>query len=971
MGPAVARKMVVEVISARGLMPKDGQGSSNAYCVLDYDGQRKRTKVKTKDLDPTWNEKFEFVVPEASMLPGDLEINIQNERNSGTGRRSSFLGRVVVPMSSIPNQPEAVRWYPLQKRGLFSHIKGDLGLRAWITVDQQGSSKAKDEKRDEKREGKEGGGQAGAQEGGGAEKPMKGDYNEGLDEKPTKEHKKEAKADKQPEPPPRPNLMTVPEADFTVKETNPDLGKAVDYKQHYDLVEQMSYMFVRVVRARGLMGKDEGLKSDPYVRLTVGAVKTESKIIKNELNPEWNQIFAVGKDKIQGGTLELSVWDADKTSKDDFLGGCMFDLAEVPQRKPPESPLIPQWYRLESKTGKGRVQGEIMVAIWWGTQADEAFPEAWQSDTGAHALFRSKVYLSPKLWYLRVNIIEAQDLTANDKGRLLEPYIRAHVGPYQMLRSRIASVRSASPFWNEDLLFVAAEPFDDLLHLIVQDRVGNKEEILGQIRIPLRTVERRIDGRPVASRWYILEKDGGGKGGGGFLGRIHLRLSFDGGYHVMDESANYISCTRPTAKQLWKPPVGVLELGIHGANNLLPMKTTRDNRGSTDAYCIVKYGPKWIRTRTIFESFNPRWNEQYTWEVFDPCTVVTIGVFDNRHAHALPGDKMATAKDLPIGKVRIRLSTLESDRVYTSSYPLLVVTPHGVKKMGELELAVRLSCASTLNLMHAYLQPQLPRMHFFYPLDPKHLEILRVAAMNIVALHLMRAEPPMRQEVVQFMLDTEAERWSMRRSKANYYRIMAVLGGVLAVMNWFSGICSWKSPVTTVLVHILLLILVWYPELLLPTVFLYMFLIGAWNYRFRSRTPPFMDAKLSQGEHIGDLDELEEEFNVVPANRAQEVLKHRYERLRGVAGRIQNALGELATMGERVHSLLNWRDPRATAIFISFCLVTAILLYVTPFQVVAILLGVYILRHPRFRDPLPAVPFNFFKRLPSQSDRIL
>ena len=32
-----------------------------------------------------------------------------------------------------------------------------------------------------------------------------------------------------------------------------------------------------------------------------------------------------------------------------------------------------------------------------------------------------------------------------------------------------------------------------------------------------------------------------------------------------------------------------------------------------------------------------------------------------------------------------------------------------------------------------------------------------------------------------------------------------------------------------------------------------------------------MDAKLSQGEYIGHLDELEEEFNVVPANRAQEV----------------------------------------------------------------------------------------------------
>lgn len=133
-------------------------------------------------------------------------------------------------------------------------------------------------------------------------------------------------------------------------------------------------------------------------------------------------------------------------------------------------------------------------------------------------------------------------------------------------------------------------------------------------------------------RWYVLEREGGR---GPFLGRIHLRLCFDGGYHVMDESSNYISDTRPTARQLWRPPLGVLEVGIHGANNLLPMKTTKDNRGSTDAYCVAKYGLKWIRTRTIFDSFNPRWNEQYTWEVYDPCTVVTIGVFDNRYPFLL------------------------------------------------------------------------------------------------------------------------------------------------------------------------------------------------------------------------------------------------------------------------------------------------------------------------------------------------
>ncbi len=52
--------------------------------------------------------------------------------------------------------------------------------------------------------------------------------------------------------------------------------------------------------------------------------------------------------------------------------------------------------------------------------------------------------------------------------------MKARVGPYQVVRSRIATVRSASPCWNEDLMFVAAEPFDDVLHLLLEERVGNK-----------------------------------------------------------------------------------------------------------------------------------------------------------------------------------------------------------------------------------------------------------------------------------------------------------------------------------------------------------------------------------------------------------------------------------------------------------------------------------------------------------------
>ena len=68
-------------------------------------------------------------------------------------------------------------------------------------------------------------------------------------------------------------------------------------------------------------------------------------MIPNNMNPYWDQVFAIGKEKLSSPTLEISLWDADIRKKDDFLGVVSFDLQEVPSRVPPDSPLAPQWYR--------------------------------------------------------------------------------------------------------------------------------------------------------------------------------------------------------------------------------------------------------------------------------------------------------------------------------------------------------------------------------------------------------------------------------------------------------------------------------------------------------------------------------------------------------------------------------------------------------------------------------------------------
>ena len=74
----------------------------------------------------------------------------------------------------------------------------------------------------------------------------------------------------------------------------------------------------------------------------------------------------------------------------------------------------------------------------------------------------------------------------------------------------------------------------------------------------------------------------------------------------------------------------------------------------------------------------------------------------------------------------------------------------------------------------------------------------------------------------------------------------------------------------------------------------------------------------------------------------------RYDRLRSMAGRIQTVVGDIASQGERLQHLLSWRDPRATAIFLVFCLFVALFLYITPFQVLVLVTGLFLMSQQYF-----------------------
>ncbi|RWR91818.1 C2 calcium-dependent membrane targeting [Cinnamomum micranthum f. kanehirae] len=990
-------KLGVEVVSAHNLISRDDQGSSNHFVEIRFDRQVFHTTIKEKDLNPVWNEHFYFNISDSSSL-FDLHLDAcVYSKTKGTRSRSQVgKARLTAKSFVVPYADAVVSRYPLEKKQvLSSSVKGELSLIVYLIDDQTlRSSSSLLPVIDPSARPNLLASQTTQVSNNRAESICTNQNQHDSSTTMSQELVKYSPHGIKSEPPKAiqmyPSSSQEP-VDCTLKEISPFLGRGQVVGSHVvrladkpasDLVEQMQYLFVRVVKARELPAMEEIPGSlDPFVEVRVGKFRARTEPFeKLRQDPVWDEVFPFSRDQMRSKVIEVVVKDKVHDNDAEPVGIIRLDLNGVPTRIPPEDPLAPEWHRLEDKQTGEKTKGELMLAVWMGTRADEASDDAWDLDAAAAlvdgsmaAYIRPQVYFSPRLWYVRLEIIQAEGLVVAEKSRIPKVCVKAQIG-HQGLQTKVVHAPEFNPLWKEDLLFVAAEPFEDHLILSVEDFEGpNRFKVIGRVIIPLSSIKKRVDNRVIAKGRYQLEKPVAAvdvdqlKEEEELPGSLLLRLCLEGGYHVLDESPHYSSDLRPTAKELWNPPIGVLELDILRAKGLHPMKA-RDGRGTLDAFCVARYGHEWVRTRTIVNSLTPKFDEHHTWAVYDPATVLTVGLFDNRQLGS--SNTTSNNNDMKIGKVRIRLSTLEPGRLYTKSYPLLVLHPSGVKKMGELLLAIKFSCTSLVNMMYLYTRPLLPMMHYIRPLTLVQQDVLRYHAVNIVAARLSRAKPSLRKEVIEYMSDVDSHLWSMRRSKANFFRLMAVLSGLFTVGKWFGDVCTWKNPLTTVLVHVLFVMLMYFNQLILPLLLLYMSLLGIWNYRYRPHYPPHMDTRISYAE-VAHPDELDEEFDTFPTSKSTDLVRMRYDRLRSVAGRIQTVVGDVATQGERVLAFLSWRDPVATAIFVIFCIVSALVLFVIPYQVIIVVVGFYKMRHPWFRQRQPFVPLSFFRRLPSKIDNML
>ena len=84
---------------------------------------------------------------------------------------------------------------------------------------------------------------------------------------------------------------------------------------------------VQVVSAKGLRAADANGLSDPYAVVHLGDRTQQTRVIQENLNPEWHETFVFSAEEIQSALMDsmssllFEVWDSDfGLVADDFLG---------------------------------------------------------------------------------------------------------------------------------------------------------------------------------------------------------------------------------------------------------------------------------------------------------------------------------------------------------------------------------------------------------------------------------------------------------------------------------------------------------------------------------------------------------------------------------------------------------------------------------------------------------------------------
>lgn len=256
-----------------------------------------------------------------------------------------------------------------------------------------------------------------------------------------------------------------------------------------------SVVTIVLVEGKNLLACDpETGTSDPYVKFRLGNEKYKSRIIWRSLNPRWLEQFDLHLYDDGDQTLELTVWDKDR-SRDDFIGRTVLDLSQL-ERETTHS------ITLELEEGTGLIQLLLTIS---GTTSSETISDLTNYEENVkerqlteeryhwHRTFHSL----KDVGHLTVKVFKATGLAAADIGGKSDPFCVLELGNARLQTQ--TEYKTLSPSWQKIFTFNVKD-INNVLEVTVYDEDrDHKVEFLGKIAIPLLRI------RNGEKRWYALK----------------------------------------------------------------------------------------------------------------------------------------------------------------------------------------------------------------------------------------------------------------------------------------------------------------------------------------------------------------------------------------------------------------------------------------------------------------------------------
>ena len=120
--PSVVTDLKIRAMKLRGQMVEESQKGPFAM---------RKTDVKTKTLNPVWEETFCFYNLDVS---SSLVVSIFDHDIVGS---HDFLGRVLLPIQSLPINQSLESWFPLQARSDDEEVSGSVCLHLRFQTDKR------------------------------------------------------------------------------------------------------------------------------------------------------------------------------------------------------------------------------------------------------------------------------------------------------------------------------------------------------------------------------------------------------------------------------------------------------------------------------------------------------------------------------------------------------------------------------------------------------------------------------------------------------------------------------------------------------------------------------------------------------------------------------------------------------------------------------------------------------------------